>query len=121
MTGDQYGELRAFLETRLGGIDQRFERVDERLERVDQRFERVDQRFDAVDQRFDAVATQVADARRYFGVLAEDLHRQVMLVAEGIAGVSERLDRYGEEVKREFIEVRELIRRLEGQRQRRRR
>ena len=80
-----------------------------------------------MDQR---VEGELADALRYFGTPAEDLHCQLVLVAEGLKGINERLDRFQNEVAREFLEVKTLIRdgyvaldrrvrRLEGQRRRR--
>lgn len=90
----------------------------------------MDQRFDRMDGRLDATEAQVAEARQYFGVPADNLYRQVARLAKGVVTVNERVDRFQTEVAREFAEVKTLIRdgyvaldrrvrRLEGQRRRR--
>ena len=80
----------------------------------------VDQRFEAIDRRLDQVATkeelgsQLAETRRHFEVVAERMQSQVRLVAEGVAEVSQRLDRRTAEItakiEQESAETRAMIR-----------
>ena len=83
------------IDQRFGQIDQRFEQVDQRFGQVDQRFGQIDQRFGQIDQHFESVDGQTKglrqemcegfdEAKRHFGILAEDLRRQLQLVAEGL-------------------------------------
>lgn len=69
-------ELRDFLEQKFTAIDQRFEATSARLDRL---------------QGYMDEKTQ--ESRRHFEVVAERLESRIQLVAEGVAGVDERLDR----------------------------
>ena len=55
--------------------------LDERLGRIDQRFEQVDLQFQELRGEMREGQEEV---KRHFGVLAEDLRRQLQLVAEGL-------------------------------------
>ena len=88
-------ELREYLDKQFKSIDERFEGVTERLSGMDKRF-------DGVDQRLDRVETGVRENR----VLIEGLHGKVQLVAEGVATVDAKLERFQEDVAKEFKEVR---------------
>ena len=55
-------------------LTERFQHIDERFQRQEQRFSA---RFDGIDQRFD-------ELKRHTGILAEDLRKEVQLVAEGL-------------------------------------
>src|SRR6267142_608679 len=90
------------VDRRFEAIDQRFETVDRRLYGMDQRFDTLDRRFDAMDQRFDVMDRRVdavdqridekfEEAKRYFGVLADNLRGDIGAVAEGYAGLERRI------------------------------
>ena len=55
---------------------------------LDQRFEAVDRRFEQVDRQFHELRGEMREGqeevKRHFGILAEDLRRQLQLVAEGL-------------------------------------
>ena len=59
-----HDELKA-INSRLNGMDQRFDAIDHRFEGIDQRFDAIDHRFQGIDQRFDVMnkSFAVIDAR----------------------------------------------------------
>jgi predicted nucleic acid-binding Zn-ribbon protein len=64
------------------------------------------------DERFRETSQQIQELRdevRYTQVRVEDLQGQIRLVAEGVAGVGERLESFRTDVRQEFDEVRGLI------------
>ena len=69
-----------------------------------------------IDRRFEEVATkgevcaQQAETRRHFDVVAEGLRGQMQLVAEGVATLDEKLNRFREEVAGEFKEMKSMVR-----------
>lgn len=67
-------------------------------------------KFDEVGRGFEAVDAKIADTRRHFDVVAERMHSQVQLVAEGITAVGQRFDRFEQKVEAEFVETRAMIR-----------
>ncbi|HLC42285.1 MAG TPA: hypothetical protein VJO34_11795 [Methylomirabilota bacterium] len=77
-------------------LDRRF---DESKHLSQQLFEEADQRF---QQRFD-------DAKRYIGVVGEDLDGKIQLVTEGVSNLDEtferRFNQFQEETRREFRET----------------
>lgn len=91
------------LETETG---QRFDLVGQRFDLVGQRFDLVDKRFDQVDERFDSLEGDIRQAH----VRIESLEGVVQQVAEGVAGVDERLERFQAEVRDEFQKVRGELR-----------
>lgn len=91
-------------------IRSRFDKVDERLDKVDGRFDKIDGRLDKVDGRLDK-----------HGELLEEMRGHLKIVAEGVAGTNERLDR---EFAKLWVKLDERIqpievatKRLYGQRQ----
>ena len=52
---------------------------------------------------------QMEEIKRHFGVVAEGLECKIQLVAEGIASVDEKLERFRQDVKEEFKEVKSMI------------
>ena len=52
---------------------------------------------------------QVEEIKRHFGVVAEGLRSEIRQVAEGVANVDEKLERFRTEVKDEFKEVKAMI------------
>ena len=59
-------------------------------------------------------STEISEIKRHFGVVAERLEGQIRQVAEGVAGLDERLDRrfslLDERIDRQFEETRAMIR-----------
>lgn len=70
------------------------------------RFDQVDRRFDQVDRRFDRLEADVQHAH----VRIESLEGKVQLVAEGVANVDEKLERFRVEVRDELKGVRAELR-----------
>lgn len=99
MSNTEYQELIEFLGRKFDEVDARFARVDAGL----------DQMATKEDLR-----TQQAETHRHFEVVAEQMQSQVRLVAEGIAEVSQRLDRRMAEItakiEQESGETRAMIR-----------
>jgi predicted RNase H-like nuclease (RuvC/YqgF family) len=56
-----------------------------------------------------AVDRLVAETRRHFDVVAEGLSSEIRQVAEGVASLDSRFERFQVEVKEEFREVRSMI------------
>lgn len=109
MTLAENEELLTVVERRFAelaaSIDASRRETRERFDQVDRRFEQVDRRFGRVDLRFDGLE---ADIRRAH-VRIESLEGVVQQVAEGVANVDEKLERFRVEVRDEFKEVRALI------------
>jgi chromosome segregation ATPase len=111
-------ELVAFLEERFSRLERsssefreetlsRFDRVDERLDQMDRRFDQMDGRLDQMDGRLDRVETE----GRHTRILVEDLRGMISLLAEGVIGLGERMENFEERIlKKEFKEVRDLMR-----------
>ena len=118
-------QIRQNVQEAIGGVERRLEAHDERFDAIERRFDAMDQRFDAMDQRVDALQTEsregLAENRRHFGVLHEDLRDQIRLIAEGFATTNERIDRLEIGMHTEFARVDGRLRRLEAERPRRRR
>ncbi len=72
--------------------------------------EYLQRRFDQADQRFDQLIEGMRTENRQTRVLIEDLRGQIQLVAEGVTGQQQQLDRFREEVAEEFRETKALIR-----------
>lgn len=82
-------------------LEERFQNIDERFQRQEQRFSA---RFDGIDQRFD-------ELKRHTGILAEDLRKEVQLVAEGFAiFVEGRYTQDQANIQQQFRETHALIR-----------
>ena len=52
---------------------------------------------------------EMEEIKRHFGVVAEGLSSEIRQVAEGVANVDEKLDRFRQEVAEEFKEVKSMI------------
>lgn len=85
-------ELRAYLEEREARMEAR----------LDERFGRLEAR---MDERFEKVETEGRQTR----VLVEGLHDNVRLLAEGVLGVTERLETFQEETARGFQEIKSML------------
>ena len=99
--------------------NQRFEQVDQRFEQVDQRFEQSDARVTSIR---DELVHQIAGVRdelkqdvhklgeesRETRVLVERLGDTIQLVAEGVAGANQRIDRLRTELRESREDVQAL-------------
>lgn len=101
LAGDQ--ELLTVVERRFAELA---ESIDDSRRETRERFDQVDQRFEKVDQRFDSLEADIRQAH----VRIESLEGVVQQVAEGVAGVDERLERFQAEVRDEFQKVRGELR-----------
>lgn len=63
------------------------------------RFEKIDEQFENINNRLDNTATKddLANLRRETGVLYEDVQHKFDIVAEGMSGLNEKLDRFHDE------------------------
>ena len=73
-------------------------RQDEKLEaaltRQDEKLEKLDAKIDGVEARLQSAIVRQGDQfERYMGVLVEELKGQIQLVAEGVSGVYEEVQR----------------------------
>lgn len=84
-------EMRAYLQE-----------MEARMEaRADERDARMNERMGGLDERLGNVETESRQTR----VLMEGMHDNIRLLAEGIMGVTERLERFQEETGDHFKEV----------------
>ena len=60
------------------------------------------------------ISTSSAETRRHFDVVAEGLFSKVQLVAEGLAMLDEKVERFRDEVRSEFRSVDQRFLRLEA-------
>ena len=98
------------LRQELGAVDSRLTtRLDGFEARVDQRFGTIDERFDAIDERLATVLGHIdataAETRRHFDVIAETLRSTVRLVADGVARLDEKVERFRDETRESFERV----------------
>jgi galactokinase len=61
------------------------------------------------DKLADLIKKENEQPRRHFDVVAESLRTDISKVAEGVLATNERLDRHAEEMRKEFVEVRSMI------------
>jgi hypothetical protein len=64
----------------------------------------------------DLMGRSAEETRRHFDVVAEGLRSDVRAIAEGHAGLGDKLDRFQDEVRREFRRVDRRLLRLEARR-----
>ena len=85
------------------------------IEFIGKKFDQVDQRFEGIERRLDQMATKdeleakLAETRRHMGVLVEAVQGEVRQVADGVANVEQRLDRFEEKMEAGFTETRAAI------------
>ncbi len=60
------------------------------------------------------IHASAAETRRHFDVVAEGMLSKVQLVAEGLVAVDEKIERFHDEVRREFKKVDRRLLRLEA-------
>jgi len=106
-------ELVQYLDERFGRIEQQLDGHDRRFESIDQRFELIDRRFESIDRQFVQVNQRIDDrfeeVKRHTGVLAEDLRKEVHLLAEGLATHIEAESVRHQAIQEQFRETRALI------------
>ena len=115
MDKDLLDFLQAFREETSKRFDEMGQEVHSLREETSKRFDEMGQRFDAridtlqeeTTQRLDAVG---ADAQRAH-ILIEDLRDKVQIVAEGVAGANEQLQKHREEVSERFDTLESFYRR----------
>ena len=91
-------EMKAYLDEQFGRIYERFERMEERSDRTDERLERMDERLERVE-------TEV----RHTHVSVEAVRSDVRLVAEGVVGLTERMEKFQAETTLGFENVKASI------------
>ncbi len=69
----------------------------------------IGKKFDQVDQRFEAMEAKIEEGHRHTGVLIEAVRDEVRQVADGVANVEQRLDRFEEKMEAGFTETRAAI------------
>jgi hypothetical protein len=52
---------------------------------------------------------EIEEIKRHFGVVAEGLRSEIRQIAEGVANVDEKLERFRREVHADFKEVKAMI------------
>jgi len=93
-----HDELKA-INSRLNGMDQRFDAIDQRFEGIDHRFDAIDHRFQGIDQRFDAIdhRFQGIDQRfdvmnKSFAVIDARFDKQDIDAEDNVRGLERKLD-----------------------------
>ena len=79
-----HDELKA-INSRLNGMDQRFDAIDHRFEGIDQRFDAIDHRFQGIDQRFDVM-------NKSFAVIDARFDKQDIDAEDNVRGLERKLD-----------------------------
>lgn len=73
---------------------------------LDRRFGEFDRRFAEFHQDIRAkIAASAGETRRHFDVVAEGLMSKIILVAEGLTGLDQKVDRLTSEMRTEFQKV----------------
>lgn len=99
-------ELLAYLDRRFAAIDQRFQETSQRLEgQIESLRGEMNQRFQEHDRRFE----RLEEAVRHAHVLLESLRGDNRVVAEGLMGFSDQLERHTLEVDRKLGELNAAI------------
>lgn len=105
-------ETKAYLDQHFARQDQHFARQDERFVGLDERFVGLDERMALLEERVDENSRQIGglkDEARQTRVLIEGMRSDLRLVAEGVVGLSERLEAHQKEVKAGFDDVKASI------------
>ena len=108
---DALGSRMDQLDSRMGGLDRRIEGLDARIDSMDGRMDRLEVRIDGVEarlsQRIDAVETglgqridhvevrlgKLEHGQQKLGVEVDENTSNIRALAEGFAGLNERMDR----------------------------
>jgi hypothetical protein len=103
--------------------EERFSRLEEQGQRTEERFVRLEEQGQRTEERFSRLEAlmdqRFAEQRRHTEVLIEAVRGDVRLVAEGVAGVSERLDIFQEDTTRKFATLDRRVTVLEARASRR--
>ena len=75
---------------------------EELLVALDRRFEHIDHRFEQIDHRFEQIDGRLEENRRHTDVLFETVRGDIQQLAEVIALVDEKLERFRAETNRRF-------------------
>jgi len=79
-----HDELKA-INSRLNGMDERFEGIDLRFDGIDQRFDAIDLRFEGIDQRFDVM-------NKSFAAIDARFDKQDINAEDNFRGLERKLD-----------------------------
>jgi hypothetical protein len=111
MVRGEIQQLRQETAERFDAVAQRFDAVEGGMQQLDRSLRgEIQQLRRETAERFDRVETDV----RHTNVVVEGLHGEIRLVAEGVANVDEKLDRFRDEVGGQFEEMRSENRSLYG-------
>lgn len=112
-------ETKTYLDQHFARLDERLVRQDERLARQEEYLGRQEERMIRLEERMNENSRQIQDnSRQILGlqdevrqtrVLVEGVESNVRLVAEGVIGVTERLESFQREVKAGFEDVKASI------------
>ena len=105
----------------MGVLDPGLERLRQQLveeiqaseARTARRFEAIDGRFAAIEEgtarQFEALGARIdataVETRHHFDVVAEALRSTIVVVAEGLAALDEKTERFRGEVREEFTKI----------------
>ena len=111
--------MKAYLDEQFARQDLHFARQDERLVRLDERVARLEERMEENSRQIEERSRQLGEnSRQIMGlkdevrqtrVLMEGVRSDLRLVAEGVMGVSERLEAHQREMKEGFEDVKASI------------
>lgn len=90
-------------------LDVHFQAIEGRFQAMEGRFQAMEGRFDAMEKRFDAVEESI----RHTDIKVEALRGDIRLVAEGVAAVNEKLDRFKLQVEESQERLDRRVTRLE--------
>ena len=89
---------------------------EELLAAINRRFDEVERRFEGNDRRWEANDSRWDEYRRHVDVRFEGVHDEIQRLAEVVALVDEKLERFRSETAENFVEVRERLTLLESRR-----
>ena len=92
------------MDNRLDQMDNRLDQMDERFDKMDERFDKMDERFDKMDERFDKVENDMTGIKL---TLENEIRRNIQIVAEGHLDLYRKLDEAQKiENEKEMIAIR---------------
>ena len=89
---------------------------EELLAAINRRFDEVERRFEGNDRRWEANDSRWDEYRRHVDVRFEGVHDEIQRLAEVVALVDEKLERFRSETAENFVDVRERLTLLESRR-----
>src|SRR5437868_23286 len=90
---------------RFESLEGRFESLEGRFESLEGRFESLEGRFESLEGRFE----KLVEAVHLTQVTVESLHSDLRLVAEGVMGISDTVEKRAEEVDQKLDEVKSSV------------